>query len=128
MGSGRGSVRGPRGFPLYDALVRDIQRAERSVYDAVAKTLVQYPGSQLHSDIAKSIAVLQILKNIDHRGAVGADQLMGDGAGILIQIPDQFYRDEMAKQGVDGLYSTDPNMDPTFVANHREDDGAHYLG
>ena len=26
--------------------------------------------------------------NIDHRGAVGADKLMGDGAGILIQIPD----------------------------------------
>lgn len=22
----------------------------------------------------------------------------------------------------------DPNLDPTFVANHREDDGAHYLG
>ena len=23
---------------------------------------------------------------------------------------------------------SDPNLDPTFVANHREDDGAHYLG
>jgi len=22
----------------------------------------------------------------------------------------------------------DPNLDPTFIANHREDDGAHYLG
>ena len=43
---------------------------------------------------------LQILKNIDHRGAVGADKLMGDGAGILLQIPDQFYREEMKKQGV----------------------------
>ena len=43
---------------------------------------------------------LLILKNIDHRGAVGADKLMGDGAGILIQIPDQFFREEMAKQGV----------------------------
>jgi glutamate synthase (NADPH/NADH) large chain len=31
---------------------------------------------------------LKILENIDHRGAVGADPLMGDGAGILIQIPD----------------------------------------
>jgi glutamate synthase (NADPH/NADH) large chain len=30
----------------------------------------------------------EILKNLDHRGAVGADPLMGDGAGILIQIPD----------------------------------------
>jgi glutamate synthase (NADPH/NADH) large chain len=31
---------------------------------------------------------------------VGADKLMGDGAGILIQIPDALYREEMAKQGV----------------------------
>ncbi|HRA79429.1 MAG TPA: glutamate synthase central domain-containing protein, partial [Burkholderiaceae bacterium] len=43
---------------------------------------------------------LQILCNLDHRGAVGADPLMGDGAGILIQMPDQFFREEMARQGV----------------------------
>jgi glutamate synthase (NADPH/NADH) large chain len=43
---------------------------------------------------------LKILENIDHRGAVGADPLMGDGAGILIQIPDALYREEMATQGV----------------------------
>lgn len=43
---------------------------------------------------------LKILENLDHRGAVGADKLMGDGAGILIQIPDEYYREEMAKQGV----------------------------
>ena len=43
---------------------------------------------------------LLILKNLDHRGAVGADKLMGDGAGILIQIPDDFYRAEMAAQGI----------------------------
>ena len=44
---------------------------------------------------------LLILYNLDHRGAVGADPLCGDGAGILIQIPDAFYRDELAKQGID---------------------------
>jgi glutamate synthase (NADPH/NADH) large chain len=43
---------------------------------------------------------LKILENLDHRGAVGADELMGDGAGILIQLPDDFYRAEMAAQGV----------------------------
>ena len=43
---------------------------------------------------------LNILKNLDHRGAVGADKLMGDGAGILIQLPDHLYREEMAAQGV----------------------------
>jgi len=36
---------------------------------------------------------LQILLNLDHRGAVGADPLLGDGAGILIQIPDPLFRD-----------------------------------
>ena len=43
---------------------------------------------------------LTILKNLTHRGAVGADPKASDGAGILIQIPDQFFREEMAKQGV----------------------------
>lgn len=43
---------------------------------------------------------LQILKNMDHRGAVGADPLCGDGSGILIQMPDQFFRAEMSKQGI----------------------------
>ncbi len=49
-------------------------------------------------DIVKN--ALQILQNLDHRGAVGADSLMGDGAGILIQLPDALYREEMAAQGV----------------------------
>ncbi len=43
---------------------------------------------------------LFILENMTHRGAVGADPLMGDGAGILVQIPDRFFREEMAKQGI----------------------------
>ena len=36
---------------------------------------------------------LEILVNLDHRGAVGADPLVGDGAGCLIQIPDALLRD-----------------------------------
>jgi len=35
---------------------------------------------------------LQILVNLDHRGAVGADPLVGDGSGCLIQIPDKLLR------------------------------------
>ncbi|MFM8466446.1 MAG: glutamate synthase-related protein [Oxalobacteraceae bacterium] len=54
-------------------------------------------GHKSHSIVEQG---LLILKNLDHRGAVGADPLMGDGAGVLIQIPDQYYREEMAKQGV----------------------------
>jgi len=44
---------------------------------------------------------LQILINLDHRGAVGADPLAGDGAGILVQIPDRFFREECAAQGIE---------------------------
>jgi glutamate synthase (NADPH/NADH) large chain len=40
---------------------------------------------------------LQILLNLDHRGAVGADPKAGDGAGILIQVPDAFMRTEAGK-------------------------------
>jgi glutamate synthase (NADPH/NADH) large chain len=46
-------------------------------------------------------AGLQILLNIDHRGAVGADPLVGDGAGILIQIPDALLRDWAKDAAVD---------------------------
>jgi glutamate synthase (NADPH/NADH) large chain len=43
---------------------------------------------------------LQILVNLTHRGAVGADPLAGDGAGILIQVPDAFLRKCCAAKGV----------------------------
>ncbi|TCS61612.1 glutamate synthase large subunit [Varunaivibrio sulfuroxidans] len=44
---------------------------------------------------------LQILVNLDHRGAVGADAMAGDGAGILIQIPHAFFKEECANLGFD---------------------------
>ena len=42
---------------------------------------------------------LTILANLTHRGAVGADPLAGDGAGILIQVPDRLMRSEAEKLG-----------------------------
>jgi glutamate synthase (NADPH/NADH) large chain/glutamate synthase (ferredoxin) len=57
-------------------------------------------GFVAHIKGEKSHAIVQqglkILENLDHRGAVGADKLMGDGAGILIQLPDALYREEVA--------------------------------
>jgi glutamate synthase (NADPH/NADH) large chain len=44
---------------------------------------------------------LQVLDNVTHRGAAGADPLAGDGAGILIQIPDTFLRAEASGQGIE---------------------------
>src|SRR5690349_24509273 len=42
---------------------------------------------------------LTILLNLEHRGAVGADPRMGDGAGILVQIPHKFFAKEAARLG-----------------------------
>jgi glutamate synthase (NADPH/NADH) large chain len=42
---------------------------------------------------------LKILENLEHRGAVGADPLMGDGAGIMVQIPHRFFVREGQRLG-----------------------------
>jgi glutamate synthase (NADPH/NADH) large chain len=42
---------------------------------------------------------LRILCNLEHRGATGADPRMGDGAGILVQIPHKFFAKEATKLG-----------------------------
>jgi glutamate synthase (NADPH/NADH) large chain len=73
------------GFPepqgLYDA---------RNEHDACGVGFVAHiKGAKSHAIVGQA---LEILKNLDHRGAVGADPLLGDGAGILIQMPDALYR------------------------------------
>jgi glutamate synthase (NADPH) large chain len=54
-------------------------------------------GAKSHSIVARA---LEILRNLDHRGAVGADPLLGDGAGILLQIPDPLFRRWAGEAGV----------------------------
>jgi hypothetical protein len=49
---------------LYDALEKDIRRAFPSIHQAVQTTLLRFHGSALHADVAKTIAVLQILGNL----------------------------------------------------------------
>lgn len=73
--------------------------AKSHEHDACGLGFVAHIKGEKRHDIV--LGALKILENIDHRGAVGADPLMGDGAGILIQIPDQLYREELAKQGVE---------------------------
>ncbi len=46
-------------------------------------------GEQSHNIVAKG---LELLANLEHRGAVGAEKNSGDGAGILTQMPDKFLR------------------------------------
>ncbi|HLH13117.1 MAG TPA: glutamate synthase large subunit [Methylovirgula sp.] len=49
-----------------------------------------------HDIVAKG---LEILLNLDHRGAVGADPKAGDGCGILVQIPHRFFAAEAQALG-----------------------------
>jgi len=67
-------------------------------HDACGVGFVAHIKGRKSHEIVKN--ALKILENLDHRGAVGADKLMGAGAGILIQLPDALYRQEMATQGV----------------------------
>ncbi len=70
----------------------------RNEHDACGVGFVAHiKGAKSHAIVTQA---LEILKNIDHRGAVGADPLLGDGAGILIQTPDQLFRKWADKEGL----------------------------
>ena len=56
---------------------------------AMVATLNKLPTHQI---VAQALTAL---RNLEHRGASGAEVDSGDGAGILIQIPDKFYRSEV---------------------------------
>lgn len=49
---------------LYDELEKDIRRAFPSIHQAVGKVRIRFPDLQCHQDVAKSVAVLQILGNL----------------------------------------------------------------
>ncbi len=69
--------------------------------------IVDMKGRKSHKIVLQG---LEILNNLEHRGAVGADPLTGDGAGILIQIPHDFYKAQCGGMGIDlpeaGQYGT----------------------
>ena len=70
----------------------------RNEHDACGVGFVaNIKGARSHEIIGLG---LQLLINLDHRGAVGADPLVGDGAGILIQIPDPLFREWAKDTGV----------------------------
>ncbi len=60
--------------------------------------VVNIKGVKSHEIIRQG---LQILVNLDHRGAVGADPLAGDGAGLLIQMPDRMMRGLAGEIGIE---------------------------
>ena len=58
--------------------------------------VVQIKNRQSHQIVEQG---LSLLCNLNHRGALGADPDTGDGSGILIQIPHQFFVEECQSSG-----------------------------
>ena len=79
----------PRAEGLYDPAFE---------HDACGVGLISdIKGRQSHQIVRMG---LEMLMNLSHRGAVGADPETGDGAGILMQVPHAFLKDECAMQGI----------------------------
>ncbi|BBC71206.1 glutamate synthase [Altererythrobacter sp. B11] len=74
-------------------------------------------GEKSHAIVNQA---LEILANIDHRGAVGADPLLGDGAGILMQIPDPLYRKWAEGEGLTLPAPGDYAVAMCFLPQHDE--------
>ena len=55
-------------------------------------------GEQSHDIVSKGI---ELLVNLEHRGAVGAEKNSGDGAGILTQMPDKFMQKVAKNEGIE---------------------------
>jgi len=78
--------------------------ARQGLYDPASEReacglgfIAHIKGQKTHAIVTQGLA---ILKNLTHRGATGADPLQGDGAGILIQLPDAFLRRACGRQGL----------------------------
>ena len=110
-------------------------------HDACGIGFVAHIKGQRSHDIVQQ--ALDVLVCLDHRGARGAETNTGDGAGILLQIPDRFLRAEMAAAGVElpaaGDYGVGMAFLPRIHEAHRhfceqafgeiaEDEGLHILG
>ncbi len=82
---------------LFDALDKDIQRAFPSIHQAVGKVLIRFPDSDLHREVAKTVAVLQILGNLP--------VTVHNVASLLHPSVDSPSREDAVKQAVDDLLS-----------------------
>jgi len=74
-------------------------------HDACGVAMVATLNKKATHDIVQQGLIA--LRNLEHRGASGAEVNSGDGAGILIRIPDQFYREVVPFElGAPGSYAT----------------------
>ncbi|MBS1239810.1 MAG: glutamate synthase, partial [Proteobacteria bacterium] len=90
----------------------------RNEHDACGVGFIAHiKGAKSHAIVKQA---LEILANLDHRGAVGADPLLGDGAGLLIQIPDPLLRKWAASEGKTLPAAGDYAVAMCFLPQHEE--------
>ena len=106
---------------------------------AVRASSSTFKGRKSHDIVQKAI---EVLLNLEHRGACGSEKNTGDGAGILLQIPHQFLSAECEKLQIQlpspGQYAVGIVFLPTEEENRREceqafediavEEGQHVLG
>ncbi len=89
---------------VHTPMDRDAPPGPQGLYDPAFEHDACGVGFVVHVKGVRSHAIvsqaLQVLVNLLHRGACGCEVNTGDGAGILIQIPDKFLRKEMRRVGV----------------------------
>ncbi len=100
----------PQNQGLYD---------KRNEKDACGVGFVAHiKGTKSHAIVQKG---LELLTNLTHRGATGYDPKLGDGAGLLMQLPDAFMRKEAAKLNIQlpdaGQYAVGNVFSPQAAKN-----------
>lgn len=105
---------------------REIPRAQ-GLYNPVFEhdacgigAVVNMHGQKSHKIILQA---LTILKNLAHRGGAGSESNTGDGAGILIQIPDKFFRQACPSAGIELPSAGEYGAGMVFLPRGRENRG-----
>jgi glutamate synthase (NADPH/NADH) large chain len=85
-------------------VMRDMRLKNQGLYEVRREHDACGIGAVVHISGKKDHSIIdygkEILLNLHHRGAAGADEMTGDGAGILFQIPHEFFEKECSRSGL----------------------------
>ncbi len=79
--------------------------------------VVDYSGKKSHEVVADALTMLE---NMEHRGATGSDPNTGDGAGILVQVPHEFFSEKMGSFGIKLPAEKEYGVGMIFFPKHYE--------